>query len=516
MKVKKWTAKVRRFFSLNKKQLKDDDGLNGDQSNSNSRKKGLPWSPEDIMDELHGATIHDEMRGIILLMEMGGGTDNQGWVMDFTGEEKIVVARYDVPEARVKSKKAPTGPPAGMYNGDIDLKSLPWVWYKDRKIFSKIESGKLSDMVAFVTGRIAAAGDPAKWEGIDASWTEAKEKSAAKKKLASSMGGDAGAKDDDVDEGEDDENEEDIDEEARIIATYRPDKPLRDPTKKEFWKRHLGTDFLVASYLFLLSSIAFNIDAIHRGLVIGINAHTFSNAFMATFFTFASAYFIKLSYPESIMIMAYRVMTIDPESMSFTQRYFTANEMLIALWFFTGGFVVPNFLVVLWEIFITHDYKQAVTDLIITIVTIPITGVLNYSAMPDAMRANGGRGSSYFFDKFWVPLLRIKDDEARMTFWNKHLGNDGLAGGWIFALIGIASGIFVVPLVILHPQSGKSWFLFWSTIPFSVGSLLLVRASYPENVNTSLLFSDDDDGEAVEVVEGKGDVEMNGEKTPLL
>ena len=253
-----------------------------------------------------------------------------------------------------------------------------------------------------------------------------------------------------------------------------------------------------------------------------INPHSIANALMATFFTFASVYFIKLSYPENVMLMAYHVMTIEPESMTFIQRYFTANEMLIALWFFTGGFVVPYVIVILWELLVSHQYHKALVDTITTIVSIPLTGVLNFSAMPDAMRANGGRGSSYFFDKFWVPLLCLKNSESRYAFWNKHVGNDGLAGGWIFAVLGVVGGIVVLPLVILHPLSAHYWCLFWATIPFTIGSVLLVRTFYPENMNTSLLFSDDDGDEGDgEDDQGEGDgsgkkVSFNDESTPLL
>lgn len=205
-------------------------------------------------------------------------------------------------------------------------------------------------------------------------------------------------------------------------------------------------------------------------------------------------------------------MSIDPESMTFIQRYFTANEMLIALWFFTGGFAVPYIFVILWELLVTHEYHQALVDTITTIVALPLTGVLNISAMPDAMRANGGRGSSFFFDNFWVPLLRLKNSESRYAFWVKHVGTDALAGGWIFAILGIVGGISVLPLVILNPLSGQDWFLFWSTIPFTIGSVLLVRVSYPENMNTSLIFSNDDDDDA----EDAGDEEEGNESTPLL
>ena len=57
--------------------------------------------------------------------------------------------------------------------------------------------------------------------------------------------------DDNDDRGEEEDEEEAIDEEALIIAIYRQEVEPRDPQSKAFWKRHMGTDSLVASYLFL-------------------------------------------------------------------------------------------------------------------------------------------------------------------------------------------------------------------------------------------------------------------------
>lgn len=124
-------------------------------------------------------------------------------------------------------------------------------------------------MVAFVTGRIAVSGEMKPWEGLDGPWKEAKERVTEKRKL--------GGGSDFQEEEDDEEEEENIDEEARIIATYKPEVEPKNPFKKEFWKRHLGTDFLVGSYLFLISSAAYMFYTISR-LVDTVSAHTMANA----------------------------------------------------------------------------------------------------------------------------------------------------------------------------------------------------------------------------------------------
>jgi len=136
-------------------------------------------------------------------------------------------------------------------------------------------------------------------------------------------------------------------------------------------------------------------------------------------------------------------MTKDPNTMAFIERYFTANEMLVALWIITGAVVIPIFLVAVYEAMVLHELKRAILDILTICVALPLLGVFNVSVMPDAMRANNGRGSSFFFDGFWAPILGLNkgeiSNEDRVIFWKKHVGSDFLAGAWIFAVLGVLS-----------------------------------------------------------------------------
>ena len=254
----------------------------------------------------------------------------------------------------------------------------------------------------------------------------------------------------DIDDEDDDDD--DIDEEARIIATFKPSVEPTDPRTRACWVRHLGTDMLVASYLYLLSSLFYMFLCLHMLSMSLSNAdaadpskiaHSIATSFGAIFFTLASVYIIKLSYPETTMIMAYRAMTKDPNTMAFIERYFTANEMLVALWIITGAVVIPIFLVAVYEAMVLHELKRAILDILTICVALPLLGVFNVSVMPDAMRANNGRGSSFFFDGFWAPILGLNkgeiSNEDRVIFWKKHVGSDFLAGAWIFAVLGVLS-----------------------------------------------------------------------------
>ena len=525
-------SSFRRLFSRKKKKKqKSTEGEKHTHSSlSISEKKqnikALAWTPDDIFDQIHGVPVLDQMNGSVLLFEVGD--IDRGWVLDFTSET-AVISRYDIPGFdQRKPKKAPNGPPASTVevSGDegkkVAMKSLPWAWYRDRKIFSKIESGKMSDMAAFVTGKVAVSGDMSAWDKIETTWAEAKKRATERKKMISlEQNAATGAEEQEEVEEVEDEEEEEEDEEAKIIATFKPEKEPMDPRKKAFWMRHFGTDALVSSYLFLWSSAAFVVLAqqafIHS---LGTDdfikqAHMLANVVSAVMFTVGSGYMIKLSYPETMMLMAYRTMTKDPNEMTFLQRYFTANEFLIATWSFSAGWFAPLLIVALYEFFMLREFKQAALDMFTLIVAVPIMFLSSAPAMPDFMRANNGRGTTYFFDKIWVPLLRLNRNEERLEFFRKHLGSDMLAFVWIIAVAGFLAGVAVTPLVILHPQSSHDWTTFWATMPFTFGSFLLLRSSYPETMNTSIFFSSEDS--SVETADTSATMsDSNGEETPLL
>ncbi len=182
--------------------------------------KRLAWYPEDIFDEMNGMACPPKLIGKKMLIQVGGV--DRGWILDFTsGDDSnkkiIAVRRYDVPKVYINVKKSPNGPPPSI----PELKSCAWIWYRNEEIFSKIESGKLNDMKAFVMGKIGASGDMKAWDYIDDSWKKAKEIASERKKNLQLMNGDGrglGGGGVDID---DEEEDEEVDEEARIIAMVR-------------------------------------------------------------------------------------------------------------------------------------------------------------------------------------------------------------------------------------------------------------------------------------------------------
>lgn len=518
--------RFKKLFSSKKKQQEK----HGAPSTSNAVFRPS-WHPDDIFNELNGQSSPKELLNKKLLMQVGGV--NHGWILDFTSST-IAIETYDLPASIANAKKAPSGPPSSYK----DLKGYPWAWYKDLSTFNKIELGTLSEMKAFVTGKIAASGEMKPWDYIDSVWKEAKVIAEAKKREAFLKG--------DVETGleqeEEEEEEEDVDEEARIIAMFKPEKEPMDPRTKAFWKRHFGTDMLVATYLYLISSVFFVVlsmqvlfvelaKATTEQIDPSTTAHYIGTAFMSIFFLIGNIYFIKMSYPETMMVMVYRVMTNDPAHMTFTQRYFTANEMLISIWMFMGAFIVPTILESIFELFFLGEWKHALMDLNTMIIGTVIFMPFMISSFPDCMRMNNGQGSTFTYDYLISPCLGLNKSvdsmktehrvkyEKRVEFWTKHLGNDMLAGAWELALMGVAAGIPSLIYFVTNPFLPAAISAFWSGMPFCLGSILMLHAMYPENMNKSIFFSDEDDESTEKSVKtasdsSQGDVEV--ESTPLL
>ena len=56
------------------------------------------------------------------------------------------------------------------------------------------------------------------------------------------------------------------------------------------------------------------------------------------------------------------------------------------------------------------------------------------------------------------------------------------AGTWLFLAIAALGTLFSLVLLYYAPTSVMAWLFFFSIAPFAAGSLLFIRASYPECV----------------------------------
>lgn len=90
--------------------------------------------------------------------------------------------------------------------------------------------------------------------------------------------------------------------------------------------------------------------------------------------------------------------------------------------------------------------------------------------------------------------------EGRTPYWQRHLGSDGLFLMWIFFILMALSLVGLLPAWMADPDDsqqlcgvsmscGANVAL---TLPFTAGSGLMLRASYPENFGGSILCPEAD------------------------
>ena len=270
-----------------------------------------------------------------------------------------------------------------------------------------------------------------------------------------------------------------------MMAALVPRAEPQNPCTCVFWKRHFGTDALVGSYLFLFSSIVYLAYAVYLVLTDTSTTMTavmsWGNLTSATGFFVGSVYFCKLSYPEVGVAMVTRALREDASKMSWTTKYFTHNEMLIAIWGFQLGFA-PYFVIAAFYAYY-GDYFAAAAYGVSTVLLMGLMCFWLVAAMPHNMQRNGGQGSSYFYDAVCCCPRRGSPSEA---FWRTHLGSDFLAGSWIFCVAGVLATLGVLAAVWEDPDSLVAWCVFLSTAPFGVGSVLFVRSAYPSTANSSI------------------------------
>ena len=410
-------------------------------------------SSDALFAAFAGRPVPDELAGLTFAFEVGGGGD--GWLLD-CAEDAAATSRFPAGAA-----------PEGL-TGHLR--------YRDEATFQRIETKELSVATAMMTGKLRAAGDLKKMERLDAFWDDAK---ASVQKVAALTAAAGGKRPPTPEE-----------EEAEILKALAPRVEPRNPCTAVFWKRHFGTDALVGSYLFLLSSVIYLAYAIY--LCMYDTATTldaimsYGNLVSAAGFTLGSVYFIKLSYPEVAILMVMRAMREDVSKMSYTTRYFTHNEMLLAIWGFQLGFA-PY--VVIACAYLDYGYVgYGVGYLGFTVVSMALMGFWLAAAMPENMCKNDGQGSSYFYDGVFLNSCGccVAKDSSADAYWRRHLGNDFLAGAWIFCVFGVTATIAMTYFLILEPTSFFVWVAWLMTAPFGVGAVLFVRSSYPDTMNTSI------------------------------
>jgi hypothetical protein len=272
-------------------------------------------------------------------------------------------------------------------------------------------------------------------------------------------------------------------------------KASYNPLSGAFWKYHMGTDMLVASWLFVVGSafwVWLCVDVVvfdHTRYF----AYAFDNYLTLTssvLFLIGSVYFVKLSYPEAMQQMmedlAQQGGKEQAGTLTFTEKYFTGTDMTIALWFF--NFATLPFLV--YGLYLIGADPSSYYGYVYTIgVGFAFAAMFFwlYASLPENILANEGQGSTVVFDK-WIAGSPSCCCGCFQSFVEKHCKSDMLFGMWIFT-VGTCLGVpYAFYLVAVEPTVYSAWLEFGLIISFAIGMVAMTYTSYPENFNSTLCY----------------------------
>jgi len=263
-----------------------------------------------------------------------------------------------------------------------------------------------------------------------------------------------------------------------VVAESFDEKDVKE--ERTCCQRHFGTDALLGSWFLAAASLLFAL----YGLALVIESWNSDDATWVTFawgnlasgvmFMVGSFYFVSVSYPETMDRCAREALTVDVDTLSFVEKHFTFNDMMLATWSFELG-CIP-YLVVAAAYLAEGGHRNTVLGALLlsaTLVGMACLYVWVRSAMPHEMQKNGGNGSSEFYEIFIEPCC---GDNA---FLRRHLGTDLQAGGWLFFGPTAVAAALALALVCVFPGSLDAWIGFVQMVLLAVGAGLLLRSMYP-------------------------------------
>jgi hypothetical protein len=276
--------------------------------------------------------------------------------------------------------------------------------------------------------------------------------------------------------------------------------------EESFLKRHLGTDLLLGSWLFLLSTVFFAVvTAIQLYKVTDTDTIIWNIASTAddnddvddyytdsaenlwlyalilvvsVVFIGGSYVFLRLAYPENIDKMVTTLTTVDVTTLSVWEKYFTANFLWMS-WIFAFAFLL--FIYPTWGV-ATIAESLAYGEVLIAVWLACLLVFVVFIAfhLPENMLATQGHGSSMVFD-IMCSCCCAKEEGAFMC---THFGTDFLCAMW--AIMAFAFCSIVASIYSLSKDSNdiENIIQFVACNLFLAGSILMLWASYPDQMKS--------------------------------
>ncbi|KAJ1460321.1 hypothetical protein M885DRAFT_510158 [Pelagophyceae sp. CCMP2097] len=263
-------------------------------------------------------------------------------------------------------------------------------------------------------------------------------------------------------------------------------RPQADKPDSSCHHRHFGTDALLGSWCLLFASMLYALYGAELVTEAWLStsatavAYAWGNALSGLLFTVGAAYFVNLSYPEELERCAHEALSCDVASLSFVEKTFTFNDMLIATWAFECACIPYVGIAVAYIAAgaLDGNVDKLLLGCLMLFASFGLMACIYVwvlAAMPQYMQHNGGKGSSRFYDELAQPLFGRCCDRAL----RRHVGTDLQAGGWLFFGPCVFGSVFTVGLVFTDPTNMDKWSFLIQGALLAVGAGLLLRSMYP-------------------------------------
>lgn len=259
--------------------------------------------------------------------------------------------------------------------------------------------------------------------------------------------------------------------------------------KLSYWKLHFGTDILVSSWCLIISTFFFLLIPISyfsgQKQSSGINNLYYGTLLISgTCYFFGNFYFLSISYPSAMDDLMASAMTTDISNLSFADRYFFGNNLLIMTWSFTLALLPFAIYFCVASIF---GYVSLLFGLLVLVGFI-ISSLSSFfwilSCLPESIVKNEGKGSSYFIEFLECNNLFCGIE----THWRTNFSSDFLVGSWLFFFTSVFSFVSASVNMILYYINFEIVSYLISSCFLVIGSGLLVHASYPGNFTSDLTW----------------------------
>ena len=284
-----------------------------------------------------------------------------------------------------------------------------------------------------------------------------------------------------------------------VEETSLPAPPWHTPSiinASRTMSAHLGNDMQQGAWFMLLGCVLFVLVMVVIVAEEVTRLDKWLELLSAVIFCAGCVYLLEASYPANMMAMFAKLSAPPQPGRTLLEKYVTSSSMMLSTQLFNIG-MLPYLVEGALNMFNppADDPPGAALSLFIgVLVCMPLLLLFSAMSTEDAMRNNDGQGTSYSWERCVGPLVRALGGDA--SFWQCHVGNDSLFVFWTFFILMVLGTVPLVPLWLLDPSDsqhlcgvsmscGASLLV---SVPFTVGTGLMLRATYRENFGKESLI----------------------------